>query len=140
MPYLGREDILEADDIEKREVEVPEWGGTVIVRGLTGEERDDFEAEFAEYDPDSSLIEVEGERQKINLKNARARLVARCVVDEDGGRVFSDDDVRRLAKKSGKALDRVYDVAQELSGIREADLEEMQENLTEARNGDSLSG
>ena len=42
---LTRDLILKADDIQTREVEVPEWGGTVLIRALTGTERDAYEAE-----------------------------------------------------------------------------------------------
>ena len=36
---LTRHAILEAPDIETREVPVPEWGGTVYLRALTGAQR-----------------------------------------------------------------------------------------------------
>ena len=37
---LNREQILAANDVKTRIVDVPEWGGSVIVRGLTSLERD----------------------------------------------------------------------------------------------------
>ena len=40
---LSKADILRADDIKTIEVAVPEWGGSVLLRGLTGRERDLFE-------------------------------------------------------------------------------------------------
>ena len=40
MAYLDKAAILTADDLGRREVAVPEWGGTVLIRGLTGAERD----------------------------------------------------------------------------------------------------
>ena len=40
---LSRDDILKAADNEPEEVDVPEWGGSVLVRGMTGRERDAFE-------------------------------------------------------------------------------------------------
>lgn len=116
---LGREDILNAPDIETVTVKVPEWGGAVLVRGLTGEERDIYE---------QSLIRVRGKKRDVDMRNARARLVAMCVVDENGDRIFSDEDVAALGKKSSAALDRVFDVAQRLSGLREEDMEELAGN------------
>ena len=44
---LTRDQILAVSDIQTEEVHVPEWGGTVLVRGLTGAERDEFEAGMA---------------------------------------------------------------------------------------------
>ena len=40
---LTREAIRIAEDIDTVEVLCPEWGGSVYVRGMTGEERADFE-------------------------------------------------------------------------------------------------
>ena len=42
--YLTRDAILQATDLTFEDVAVPEWGGVVRVRGLTGTERDAFEA------------------------------------------------------------------------------------------------
>lgn len=116
---LTREQILGAKDIRTEEVKVPEWGGSVLVRGLTGAERDRFE---------ESVIEQRGKVTKVKLKDARARLVALSVVDEEGKRLFSDADVAVLTEKSAAALDRVYAVAARLSGISEEDMEELLKN------------
>ena len=42
---LTRDEILESEDLATETVSVPEWGGSVIVRALTGTERDAYEAE-----------------------------------------------------------------------------------------------
>lgn len=100
---LTREQILQCDDLPKETVKVPEWGGEVQVRTMTGTDRDAFEA---------SLIGKEG-----RLENVRARLVSLAVCDESGSRLFDDADVAALGAKSAKALDRVFAVAQRLNGI-----------------------
>ena len=48
MTYLSRDTILQREDIKTEDVEVPEWGGTVRVRGMSGVERDAFEASLIE--------------------------------------------------------------------------------------------
>ena len=48
MTYLSRDAILQREDIKTEDVEVPEWGGTVRVRGMSGVERDAFEASLIE--------------------------------------------------------------------------------------------
>ena len=58
---LSREDILKAEDLPTEEVPVPEWGGSVLVRGLTGRERDLFETSMmvrqgAQFIPDAKNI------------------------------------------------------------------------------------
>lgn len=130
MALLSRDQILEADDLETREVAVPEWGGEVIVKALSGEERDAFEL---------SLKQIRGDKMEPNLANARAKLVARCIVDEDGTRLFSNSDIKALGKKSAAALERVFEVAAELSGLQDGDVEEMVKNSEAAQSGDSTS-
>jgi|SRR6185312_79210 len=106
---LSKEDILKAEDRGTEEVDVPEWGGTVLVRGLSGRERDEFEV---------SMAERQGTEFVPNFANTRAKLIARCVVDDDGKRVFDIyTDVEALGEKSGAAIDRVYSVAARLSGL-----------------------
>ena len=118
MSLLSRDQILSAVDIVTEDVEVPEWGGTVRVRGLTGTDRDRFEA---------AMVNVRGKggnrSQQVNTENFRARLVLASVVDEDGKRMFTERDVKALGEKSAAALDRVMTVALRLSGLPETDAE-----------------
>ena len=43
MALLSKADILGCNDIPTELVEVPEWGGSVKVRGMTAGERDRFD-------------------------------------------------------------------------------------------------
>lgn len=110
MALLGREAILGAVDLPTVDVEVPEWGGTVRVRMLTGTERDAFEA---------GTVIRQGKKVEANLVNIRARLVALCVVDENGLRLFTEADAEKLGQKSGAALGRVFEAAQKINGLTE---------------------
>ncbi len=116
---LSKDDILSAKDIKTERVAVPEWGGSVLVKGLTGEERDAFE---------ETIIQTRGKSQKVNMKNARAKLVVRSVVNEKGNHIFADEDVNALGKKSAAALEKVFEVAQRLSGLTKEDVEELAKN------------
>lgn len=127
MSLLSREDILAYDDSSFEDVDVPEWGGSVRVVGLTGAERDRFEAS------------VVGNGKKMQLTNLRARLIALCVVDESGERLFGTVDVGALGNKSAAALERVFSAAQRLSGLSEDDVAELTEDLDDAPNGSSTS-
>jgi len=131
VPYLTRDEILDADDIQYEEVECPEWGGTVLIRSLSGKERDDFEAE--------SLVQ-KGKSSQVNLRNVRARLVARCAVDDRGGKpIFSMSDVDALGRKNAGALDRVFTAAMQLSGLTPKDVQELVENFEPGQGEDSGS-
>lgn len=116
MTLLTRDAILGASDIKTEDVHVPEWGGTVRVKGLTAAQRDRFEADS---------VTGNGKRRDVNLINIRARLVALSIVGEDGAQLFNPGDVKALGDKSAGALDRVFSVASRLSGIGEEDIEEL---------------
>ena len=128
---LNREDILQADDIQIELVPVPEWGGEVYAKGMTGSERDRFE---------TSIIMVDGKsNQKLNLADMRAKLCALAICDEDGKKLFTQADIKELGKKSAAALQRVFKVAQRLSGLTDDDVNELSEGLEESPFVDSPS-
>lgn len=116
---LTKEQILKADDMNYEDVEVEEWGGTVRVSTMTGTARDDYEA---------SLFDKKGDDIEMNRKNMRAKLVARCIVDEKDEPLFTDKDVDKLGRKSAKALDKVYEVAARLNGLGVKEEEDLVKN------------
>lgn len=135
MTALTRDQILAAKDSRTDTVQVPEWGGEVIVRNLSGTERDEFEASIMQQNKKGTLV--------MRLANARSKLVVAAAVDENGDQLFRDEDVHALGAKSAKALQRVYDAAAELSGLKDEDLEELVGNsdaaLSDSATSDSPS-
>ena len=127
---LSRKDILEVNDLTTRVVPIPEWKGDVIIKMMTGTERDQFE---------DSLFEGRGKDRKSNYKNLRAKLLSMCVVGEDGKRLFSDKDIESLGGKSAKALDRLYTIATELNGIGAKEEEALTKNSESEGNDTSTS-
>jgi len=131
MALLSRDAILAADDHEYEVVPCPEWGGEVRLRSLTGAERDAYE---------QSLVQTRGKSREMNLRNARAKLVALCAVDENGNRLFTDQDVAALGRKNAKPLDRLFDVARRLSGLSEDDVDRLTEDFDDAQSDASTTG
>jgi len=129
--YLSKDDIFKAEDLPTRDVDVPEWGGVVRVRALSGSDRDQYDASMNQAQPDGSVVRLP--------QGSRARLVALCVVDEDGNSMFNEFDVGRLGNKSSAALDRVITVISELSALTDKAVEEMEGNSDAAQSGDSGS-
>jgi hypothetical protein len=118
MSALNKEDILEADDTaDLREVEVPEWGGSVYVGEMTAAERDRLEDDT--YD-----LDERGQMSGLSMVGYRARVLALTLRDEDGERVFDYEDWRKIADKAAKPVDRVFEVATEINGLSEEDIEE----------------
>jgi hypothetical protein len=115
---LSREDILNADDLPYEDVDVPEWGGTVRVRGLTASERDRWEA----------MTYLDAKGNVVTPQDIRAKLVAFCCIDGAGARLFSEDDIAALAGKSARAMNRVWAVASRLSAVMAADVETLAKN------------
>ena len=103
---LTRDMILAADDLPREEVEIPEWGGSVYVRVLTGGERDQLERMIAK---DSV---------------SRAAIAALCLVDATGARLFTDADVEKLAQKNGGALEKIVTAALRFNAISDVGIAE----------------
>ena len=98
MGILSRDQILQADDLGLVELKIPEWGGSVYVRG------------------DSE-----------KLSNVRAYLAALTVVDEKGERMFrSAEDIEALGGKSARALTRIFNKALEVNGFGADDVEKLE--------------
>ncbi len=131
MAILGRNQILDADDLKTEEVPVPEWGGEVLIRSLTGEQRDEYESSMFEMKKDGT--------PRQNLANVRARLVMLCIVNEQGEQMFNKADIKLLGRKSAAALERVASAAQKLNAISDEDIEELAEGFEDAPNEPSTS-
>lgn len=106
---LTKAQIISANDLPTEVVEVPEWGGSVTVRGLTA-------AEFCEYRMSQRRVNAAGD-EVFNWQNFNARLVAMTVIDDAGKPMFEEAEIKMLAGKSAVAVHRVFAVAQRLSGL-----------------------
>lgn len=135
---LTREEILGANDLPTEDVDVPEWGGTVRIKTLTGQERDAFEASVIIMKQIKDGRRTRTETQP-DLKNLRAKLVAQSIVGPDGQLLFTDADVLALGQKSAAALDRVYEASSRLSRITDADLEDLEKNSGNGQSESSTS-
>lgn len=112
-PLLDRDAILAADDLTTERVDVPEWGGTVLVRALPLAEQGLFEANASE---DKSSAEV------------MARMVALCACDAAGNQLFSLEDVEALGRKAKEPMMRVAQAAIRINSYTESDIEDLAKN------------
>ena len=115
MSALTRDAILGAGDLPTEKVDVPEWGGHVFVRSMTGAERDAWEMKIHKNGPE-------------NISNLRASLLVLTLVDAKGERLFSDKDVDALGGKSAGVITKLFDVAQRLNSLSSDDVEELAKN------------
>ena len=118
--------VFEAEDIPEEEVTVPEWGVTILVRGMNGKGRANF------------LRRSTNAQGEVSFENFYPELVIATAFDpETGEQVFEASDREELNRKSGLALNRVAEVAQRLSGLGTADLEEAKKESEETESNGS---
>lgn len=118
MSFLDKAALLAAaaQQLPIEKVDVPELGGHIYIRAMSGVERDSWE---------KSLMVGRGKRRDIDTTNVRARLVARTACDESGKRIFDDGDAVALGGLRVDALTKLFAVAQRLSGVSDDDVEEL---------------
>lgn len=126
---LTKKDFLKKRPLKQTTVEVPEWGGHVIVQEMTALTRDRFE----------EWVLSKGENNQNDAKGTRVQIIIATVVDENGKPLFSDLDAPDLASKSGNIIDRISSEGLKLSGMSEAVLEEETKNSETVSKEDSAS-
>jgi hypothetical protein len=132
MSFLSAANILGADDRNYEDVDVPEWGGTVRIVGMSGSDRNAYQASLV-------VIGSNGNVQRLNMADQLAKLLARCLHDGEFNRLFTEKDVKALGAKNGAVLERLSGVAQRLSGLRKEDAEAAAGKSGKTLSGDSIS-
>jgi hypothetical protein len=101
---MSKSRIVSAADTKLDTVNVPEWGGEVCLKTLTGSERDSFEESYS------------GEK----MKNFRCRFLVLTLCDENGERLFADDEADVVGKKSALVINRLFEKAWQLNAFSDA--------------------
>ena len=108
-----RDAILSLNDKRTKTVFVPQWKQTVTVQEMGLDQGMAF----------ARMVGAGSGKVELDAEDI-AGIIAGCVIDEAGERVFSDEDVPALARKSQKALLLLYGEIVSLSG----DIEEAAKN------------
>ncbi len=126
----GNRSLLESARRKTVDVEVDDVG-TFTLREMSGTERDRFE--------DGTFSEKDGKRT-VNTLYLRARLVALCLVDENGSRMYQDAEVELLSDAvPSSVLNKIFDAAQKLNGLDPAAIEAAAKNSAGTPPADSGS-
>jgi hypothetical protein len=120
---LNKAKILAADDVKLEEVAVPEWGGSVFVKVLSGTDRDKFEDAYSTE----------------KMKNFRARFLVMTLCDEKGQRLFTDEEMNELGKKSSVVIAKIFDKAWSLNALRNEDIDTLGKDSATDQSDDSTS-
>jgi len=131
-----KEQIQKANDLPREKISVPEWGCDVWIQGITSSADVDYEQSLLTKIGAGAEMTLE-----VNLANAKAKLVCRCMVDEDGVPIFESDEEGEsiLGGKSALVLNRLYEVALRLNAKTEADMEELVKNSETTQGEDSAA-
>lgn len=131
---LTKDQILNSVSRRYEYVNVPEWGGPIRLRSLTGKERDDFETSMQDQPS------RRGGRGKGTTANFRARLIGMCAVDDDGEKLFTNrHEINLLGEQSASALQKVFDVCAAMNGFSDEDVESLVEDFGREGDEDSTS-
>lgn len=115
--------IFDADDIDSKMLEVPEWGVTLELRSPTGDERADLQKSFIDMDASQD----QGQVVMRDLKTMFPAIIIACCYDPlTGERAFdpSPATVAALLRKNGSVLERVATACMPLAGLSQEDTEE----------------
>lgn len=103
--------------IRRAKIHVPDLGGDIYVRGMSGTERDRLEERFRVRN---------GRRAgQVDLRNFRAMMTCRVVVDAHGNRLLNDGDADVIGNLPSGALDQIIAKCNELSGMTEEEAEDL---------------
>jgi len=112
--FLDKKAILQSQDIQIREVFIPEWGGIVRIKTLNAIERGKI-----------GRILYENKDNPIFSENFRSIFVSFALCDERGNRIFSDSnsDIEALNKKSSAAIFKIYEIIKNMTNVGQEGVE-----------------
>jgi len=114
-----------------KEVDVPEWGGSVFIRPVTLEEQGKLADLGAKHEKSSAAIRI---------RHCTLSLLKWTVCDEEGKPLFTGDDLAGLmTKSSASAFLRLQDAVLRFSGLTEESRREQGKNLLIEQTGEQGS-
>lgn len=133
------EDFVEATKEDRPIVPfpVPEWGKSILLRAMAQSDRDEWELRDQgdwNVEPDEKKRDERARKRTIReiATGIKAGLVARCIVNPDGARIFTNQQVQFLQQRNAAAIDRIAEKANELCGFSRADTAKLIEDAKKA--------
>lgn len=116
---LTRDQILGKVDLQIKELDVPEWGGSVFIRQLTRGEQDTYlKRQYADAHLKQDSRAKQQEISAVNIYGHDAYLCACGICDAEGVQQFKPADVKALETKNGEVIGRIALAIVEFSGMR----------------------
>lgn len=111
------EQILLIDDLGARDVVVPEWNGlTIRVASMVAADRAAIERDFA------------GKKAAADPGGFRVAVLAACLLGDDAKPLGTREQIAGLLKKNARAVERLFTVACDVSGLTSEAAEAIEKN------------
>jgi hypothetical protein len=142
---LSRDDIANMCDFTTITVDVPEWGGSVLLRSMTVGHHDDLQIRLlrfsgAEASPENGAATSLLYRHPELLREVKSRLLSYCLCDARGTLLLNDDAGRAiLEQRNPVVIDRLYEAASQLNRLSSADVDEEKKDSEDPPTDDSSS-
>jgi hypothetical protein len=116
MSKIATKEELFGAKLETFEIDIPRLGKSVRVRELSGKERDIFQS----FVDQNTTIDEDGKPQ-VSIKGLRVRLIQMSIIDENGNRMFSTNDLDKLGEMPAKIIETLATKLQKLNGIGDSE-------------------
>jgi len=123
MNKLSKQEILAKVKLPEVEIEVPEWGTTLKLKGMTGKQRLVL---AKSVNPETDKEDAEA------IVNIITKLISISVVDETGNPMFSEDEAKALVDGDLNTASKVVTEIYKLNGINQE--EEIKEDFLQIQN------
>jgi hypothetical protein len=125
-----REEILAIQDHRVEPFPTPEWqglDGKVFIRTITARDKGAIE----KLTCDSKTGEVS------RLDIFTAVYAAKCMCDENGTPIFTEDDIDALSQKNAGVIERAFRAVKKLNGLSEEAIADAEKNSAKTTTSDS---
>ena len=119
---LSKQQILLADDRPTEDVDVPEWGGSVRLRVLSGAQREAVEIKMHQCRSENTNTSTAAWK---GLKNY---ILSCAMVDESGAQMFAEKEVASLGEKNGSVIERLYEFVLRQNAFTKDETDELRKN------------
>ena len=113
MAFLTLDQIKTADDIKQNIVEIPEWGGDVKIKCMSGRLRNNLEQKVASNAPHGDI---------------KMLVITSCCLGEDGNPLFTPADKKWLVEKASSPIETLFVEICKISGMGKEAFEEAEGN------------
>jgi len=131
LKILSFEEIMQADDLDTEKVPVPEWGGAVLMKTMSGKNRDDYIQILQ-----GRMVGTGKGRKLSNYRGLSASLLQQCLIKKDESPLFTAAQIKDLQGKNGAVISRLVEKAQEMNGLTDDEVEKISGNSETTKNED----